>query len=130
MSETQIIEFTDNQAIADRKDNYLAITVDATKVIQSVRQSLRAFEWLHPDGRFKTPAELNEPEQEAYQQARANIESGKALPKPVLGIGLLENIEIGMGRAVFMLAAASGAKTIPVHIPKAHEADFKPFIAA
>ena len=57
-----------------------------------------------------------------------NFKVNKPIEKPVLGIGLLENIEIGIGRHVFLTAAHLGYKKIPVHIPKSHADDFLPFI--
>jgi hypothetical protein len=42
---------------------------------------------------------------------------------------MMENIEIGCGRAEFLTLAAHGLKTMPVHIPKSNESDFKPFRA-
>jgi len=128
MSVTTAIKFTDNPHIADRKDNYLSVTVDSAKIIDSWRGSLRAFEWITPEGRIKSMAELKPAEQEVRKEVEDLLDKGETLAKPVLGIGLLENVEIGIGRATFLVAAAQGMKEIPVHIPKAHEKDFRPFL--
>lgn len=50
------------------------------------------------------------------------------LERPVLGIGIMDNIEIGSGRDLFLCLAARGAISVPVHIPKSHEHDFRIFI--
>jgi hypothetical protein len=46
-----------------------------------------------------------------------------------LGIGLQDNVEIGSERAVLLTLAALGYETMPVHIPKSNESDFKHFRA-
>lgn len=130
MTGTNDIHFKDNPHIADRKDNYLPVTVDSAKIIESWRGSLRAFEWITPDGDIKEMAALKPAEQEARKKVEDLLDQGQTLAKPVLGIGLLENVEIGIGRATFLVVAAHGKKEIPVHIPKAHEKDFQPFLVA
>lgn len=128
MGATTAIEFTDNPHIADRKGNYLPVTVDSAKIINSWRGSLRAFEWITPEGKIKDMAALKPAEQEQRKEIEDLLNQGTPLAKPVLGIGLLENVEIGIGRATFLVAVAHGMKTVPVHIPKAHEKDFQPFL--
>ena len=44
-------------------------------------------------------------------------------------IGMMDNVEIGVGRAELLTLAAAGIETMPVHIPKSSESDFKPFRA-
>lgn len=127
---TDIIHFIDNPLIADRKDNYLSVTVDTAKIIESWRGSLRAFEWITPEGKIKDMADLKPAEQEQRKEIEDMLDKGETLGKPVLGIGLLENVEIGIGRATFLVCAAKGEKTIPAHIPKAHEKDFQPFLVS
>lgn len=123
------LEFTDNPAIRDRRDHYLDVTVDTAKVLKSWQSSLYAFEWMLPDGRMKSRDELSETEQTKYDAALEKIQSGQKLEKPVLGIGLIENIEIGSGRALFLLLAAAGIANIPAHIPKSNEDEFKQFLS-
>ncbi len=126
---TTAVKFIDNPLIADRKDNYLSVVLDSAKIIESWRSSLRAFEWITPEGKIKDIAELKPDAQTERKAVEDKMAKGVTLEKPVLGIGLLENVEIGIGRATFLVAYAHGQKQIPAHIPKAHEKDFKPFLA-
>lgn len=128
MTVTADIEFIDNPAIKDRMDSYANVTVKTEKVLESWRASLYAFEWILPDGRIKSAAELPAPEQAKRADIETRLQAGQPLEKPVLGIGLLENIEIGIGRHVFLTAASYGLPVIPVHIPKSHRDDFTPFL--
>lgn len=123
------IEFVDNPAIRERMSSYVCVTVNTDKVLQSWRASLYSFEWVRPDGQIKSLAELPEKEQAKRQDVMNKLQAGAPLEKPVLGIGLLENIEIGIGRHVFLTAAAHGIKHIPVHIPASHQEDFTPFLS-
>lgn len=123
------LSFIDNPAIKGREKNYAEVTVSIPKIVQSWRESLFSYEWMMPDGRIKARDELPEGERPKRDAAEKAIESGGPLEKPVLGIGLLENVEIGTGRAILLTLAAHGVKTMPVHIPASHKDEFKPFIA-
>jgi hypothetical protein len=123
------LTFIDNAAVAGRPGHYLTVTVDVAKILVSWQISLFSYEWMLPDGRLKDAAALPAIEQPKRAAVEERLNRGEALEKPVLGIGLLENVEFGAGRAVFLTLAALGAKKIPVHIPKTHEGDFLSFLA-
>ncbi len=128
MSKTKQINYIDNTVATTRPEYFICITVDTNKVIKSWKESLHSFEWLLPDGRIKDLTELPENEQPKRINAEQKIETSAAFEKPVLGIGIMDNIEIGSGRADFLTIAAHGVKEIQVHIPKSNENDFKDFI--
>lgn len=119
--------FTDNPVALNRADHYLEITVDTAKIIKSWRESLFSFEWLLPDGRIKSAGELSDTERPRREAVESALAGKRPLEKPVLGIGMMDNVEIGSGRATFLTLVAHGVKTIPVHIPRSNEADFKKF---
>ena len=123
------LKFIDNPVIAARQDRYTTMTIDVGAVLQSWRISLFSYEWLTPDGRIKTLDELPQQEQPKRLDIESRLSTGEAIEKPVLGIGLMENVEIGAGRAVFLTLAAHGCKTIPVHIPVSNAKEFAPFRA-
>lgn len=123
------VEFIENPAAASRPDAYLAVRVRADRVLKSWRSSLFAHEWMRPDGQLKAAAELAEGERAKRETIEESLRRGAPLEKPVLGIGLLECVEIGAGRAVFLTLAAQGMTEIPVHIPASQQKEFKPFLA-
>ena len=123
------IEFTDNSVVKAAPDRYVTVTVDTAKVLKSWRESLFAFEWLTPDGALREITDLPTAEQPKRLIVEQLLEKGTAVEKPVLGIGLMDNVEIGAGRAVFLTLAARGEKKIPVHIPKSNRDEFAPFMA-
>lgn len=129
MNRTAEIAFIDNPVIGTRRDRYADVTVDAARILKSWRESLYSFEWMLPDGRIKSRDELPPPERPGRDAVEALIRKGGPLEKPVLGIGLLENVEIGSGRATFLTLAAAGMETIPVHIPLSNREEFEPFLS-
>lgn len=120
-------QFQDNPVARNRPDHYIEITVDTGKIMKSWRSSLFSFEWLLPDGRIKTLAELSDNERARRAAVEAALTGQQPLDKPVLGIGIMDNVEIGSGRATFLTLVDLGLETLPVHIPRGNEADFKKF---
>lgn len=123
------IEFTDNKAAINAPDKFLSVEVDIAKVLKSWKGSVFSFEWLDEDGQPKAFEDLGASQSDKLRAAQTKLASGEALEKPVLGIGMLDNIEVGSGHAAFIIAAAMEHKTIAVHIPKSNESDFKDFLA-
>lgn len=120
--------YLDNAAIKDSKNKYETVTVSASQVIKSWKASLFSYEWLLPDGRIKDLKELPQSEQEKRQNVETSLQNKEPLERPILGIGLLENIEIGSGKEIFLTLCAHNMQQIEVHIPKDHKEDFKNFL--
>ena len=123
------LRFTDSTAIKGREDRYTAARVRVSAVLKSWRLSLFSFEWLQPDGSIRTLDELPLHERDKRSKIEKTLAAGGSLERPVLGIGLLDNVEIGAGRDVFLTLAAKGAQDIEVHIPVSNLKDFKQFIS-
>ena len=93
-----------------------------------MESSLYSFEWLEPDGTIKSPEALSAAEQDKRVDVETCIEKGVSMETPILGIGMLDNVEIGSGRATFLTLAAMGRKTMPVHVPTSSVDDFKKYL--
>jgi len=129
MSTGKTISFKDNSATQNRETTFIGIHVDVATVLASWRDSVFSVDWLDNDGAIKDAADMKDGprgKREAIEQA---IKDGAPITKSVLGIGLLDNIEIGSARAEFLTLAACGHKTLPVHIPASNEKEFQKFIA-
>lgn len=120
--------FKDNPALKGREEKFVTLEIKVAPVLASWQESIFAHEWLTPDGKIKKPSEMAEKVQERRKEIEKQIKGDAPLERPVLGIGILDNIEIGSGKDLFLSLAALGATTIPVHIPKSHENDFRMFI--
>ena len=119
---------TDNPSIKGREDRYVRVRVEAAKTIKSWRPSLFSFEWLTPDGAIRGLDDLPLHERDKRLKVEKALQAGQSLACPVLGIGLLDNIEIGAGRDVFLTLAAAGHTAIEVHIPVSSKKEFQDFV--
>ena len=119
-------QFIDNRAAA-RAGQYAVLTVDVARVLDSWRSSLFSYEWMTPDGRLKAPEALPPSQATKSAEAERKFAAGEPLEMPVLGIGLMDNVEIGAGRATFLTLARLGVRHLPVHVPQSHLKDFKAF---
>lgn len=120
--------FCDNAALKGREENFVLVNALVAPVLASWRESLFAHEWLHQDGTIRKPSEMNEKMRLRRKTVEDLLGSAVKLERPVLGIGILDNIEIGAGRDLFLALAAKGLDKIPVHIPKSHFEDFRFFV--
>lgn len=129
MIDLKSVKFIDHQAKIAAPERYLDVLVQVEAVLESYQLSLFSFEWLDAAGRVKDLPGLPEKERPKRENVERALQNGAALEKPVLGIGIQDNVEIGSGRAVFLTLAALGLKRIPVHIPASNKDDFKTFVA-
>lgn len=123
-----IPKLVDNASVKGKEDKYEIIEVNLKAVLEGWKISLFSFEWLLPDGSVRVPEELPETEREKYHAVLANYESGNELERPVLGIGIMDNVEIGSRRDVLLTLAAQGLETLEVHVPIANKDDFTPYL--
>lgn len=125
----QTINFQTSKAAIARPDFYISVNLDLSKTLKSWKMSVFSYEWLSPDGLVKALPELGEKESARWEAVESAAKSGAAIDIPVLGIGIQDHVEIGSGKAVLCTLAALGLQTIPAHIPKSNEEDFKAFLA-
>lgn len=109
-------------------DLYTEITVDAGKIIESWTLSVMSLEWLDKKGRIKALKNLKPMKQEKRLAIEEALKNGERIEKPILGIGLYDNVEMGSGRAAFVTLAAQGFDCIPVHVRKSQLASFQEFV--
>jgi len=129
MTKNANIEFIDNKAAQKAPEKFMSVQVDVARVLKSWKTSLFSYEWLDGEGKIKPFQDLDAPQTDKLRAAQSKMTSGEKLEKPILGIGILDNVEIGAGHAEFIIAALQEYKAIPAHIPKSNESDFKDFIA-
>lgn len=123
-----ILNLVDNPSLKGREDKYDTIEVNLDAVLKSWKISLFSFEWLTPDGDIRTPEQLPEKEREKYEHALSLYHSGQAMERPILGIGIMDNIEIGSRRDVLLTLITQNIQTLSVHVPKSNKQDFTPYL--
>lgn len=122
------INMIDNASIKGREDKYTTIYVDLNKVLKCWQISLFSFEWLTSDGQIRTPAQLPDKERQKFETILENIKNGIDLERPILGIGVLDNIEIGSRRDVLLTLYSQGLKSLSVHVFKSLEEEFSEYL--
>ncbi len=118
------IHWQDNPAASK---GFICMKVKTEAVIENWRQSAFSYEWLNPDGSIKAPSALTPAEQQKRLQVEQLLKEGKPLNKPVLGIGIMDNVEIGSGREILLTLADQGHASLDVHVPKNNADLFEPF---
>ncbi len=119
--------FTDNPAALSQASRYTEVLVDATKILQDWRQSLFAHELVDANGFVKGDDDINESRLEKREMVRSRLVAGQALEKPVLGIGIFDNIEIGAGSDTLATLVMEGITVLPVHVRVNQVDEFKAF---
>lgn len=122
------LHWTDSPSLKGREDRYTVVRVDTARILKSWRSSLFSFEWLAPDGAIRALDDLPMHERDKRLKVEAVLRKGEPVERPVLGIGILDNVEIGAGREIFLTIAAQGAREIEVHIPLSCRGDFKEYL--
>lgn len=125
---TDHIHLIDNPSLKGREDQYVTINVDLEAILKSWKISLFSFEWLTPEGQIRSADQLPEKEREKFDYVSTAIDKGNALARPILGIGVMDNVEIGSRRDVLLTLMTKGASRLDVHIPKSLEEDFTPYL--
>ncbi len=126
---TMTLQFTNSPSLKGREDRYMVVRIDTMAVLKSWRKSLFSFEWLMQDGGIRGLDDLPLHERDKRLRVEKSLSAGQSLERPVLGIGMLDNVEIGAHRDVFLTLAAQGIKDIEVHIPLSNKKDFTPFLS-
>lgn len=122
------INMIDNASIKGREDKYVSINVDLGKVLKGWQISLFSFEWLTPEGQIRTPEQLPDKERQKFETVLQDIKEGNDLERPILGIGVLDNIEIGSRRDVLLTLYTQGIKSLSVHVQKSIEEEFDEYL--
>lgn len=112
----------------DNPEKYAGMELDLSKVIDSWGMSIVAHEWLQK-GSFKAHADLQDHLQEEWTEVLEIAKSSNTMTRPILGIGVLDNVEVGTNRAVLSVADHLGLSSIEVLVPKAMTDIFKEWMA-
>jgi hypothetical protein len=128
MSKNLALSFHDNPAISGREAKFVTLKVAVFPILASWRNSLFAHEWLKEDGSLRPETELPDEKLVALQKNIAKLKQGEIIPRPVLGLGLTDSVEIGSGKDILMACCYLGLEKIEAHIPASHADEFKIFV--
>ena len=120
-------KWVSSRAVQDHPNPYAVLSIDMNKAVESWRQSIIAHEWLSKDGAFKGIDALSAPLKTQWEESLARAESGYEIERPILGLGVLDNIEIGTNRSILSVADHLGIDSIEVVVPEGMVKLFKEF---
>ena len=112
-------QFCNHTIVDSNPDDYIEIKTCPETIFKVWKLSFFAHELLHKDGHVKSETELSGETLQKYIAASESLKRGETLPKPILGIGIYEGIEIGVGREIIAAAYHAKIPSIPAHIRKA-----------
>jgi hypothetical protein len=124
---TKNLNLIDNPSIQDRNHKFTVMTVDLNKIVKDWKKSLYSFEWLLPDGSIRPPEKLTTDYRHQTQNIEQIYQLGGTLERPVLGFGMMDNVEIGSRKEVLLTLARIGVENLEVHVPTSCSDDFKKF---
>lgn len=121
--------FCDHPVVTGAADQYVEITVDLARVVDDWRQSLMSHELLAKAGGIKPDEALSPARLARRFEIREAYRRGEAIEKPVLGIGIFDSVEIGVGSDILVTLALEGLEAMPVHVRRSQVNEFKAFRA-
>ncbi len=118
-------QFYDHEVVQKTPETYQEISVSPAHVLTCWRSSMFACEVLDNNGEIKPEDKIAPDTLKRYLECIEMIKRGEETPKPILGYGIMDNIEIGVGREIILAAKTLGLIEIPVHIRKAQANDIQ-----
>ena len=122
------IKLIDNKIVHKNPQAYVTASLALRCIVESWRQSLFSFEWLDENGQVRANKDLEDTQKSKYDSIYAAYKTGIPMERPVLGVGVMENIEIGSRKDVLLTLYSLGIEKLDVHIPKSCICDFEKFM--
>lgn len=118
-------QFYDHEVVQKTPEDYREMNISPEKVLTCWQSSMFACEILDKSGKVKPEGDMAPETLKKYLDAVEMIKRSESIPKPILGIGLMDNIEIGIGREIIAAAANLNLSNIPLHIRNAQADDIE-----
>ena len=117
--------FYNHEIVQQSPDDYVEMILTPVAILDAWSLSMFAHELLNKDGSIKGENSMNEDTLSKYLDALESLKRGEDVAKPVIGIGIMDGIEIGIGREVIAACATLNINEIPFHVRKAQVDDVK-----
>lgn len=119
---TRYTEFYDHEVVQKTPDDYTEMTIAPQKLLDAWSSSLFAHELLK-NGAVKSSNDMKNDTLEKFIDADEKFKRNEPLPKPVIGIGIMDGIEIGIGREIIAAARVNDVDVINVCVRNAQLKD-------
>ena len=118
-------EFYDHEVVQRAPEDYVESHHTPQDILKAWATSIFAHEILTDGGEIKPQKAMQEATLEKFIAATDAFKKGESQPKPIIGVGIMDNIEIGIGREIIAAAKDFGIDTLPVHMRKAQAAEIE-----
>lgn len=117
--------FYDHEIVQRSPSDYLELSISPSIILTAWSQSMFAHEILSKDGTIKPNTQMSEATLDLFLKAQDMLKRDEPVAKPVLGVGIMDNVEIGVGREIVAAAYVLGLSVMPVHVRKGQADDIK-----
>lgn len=111
--------FYDHEVVRRSPADYVEMRLSPSALLKAWSLSMFAHEMLANDGTVKPVDCMNTETLEKLLYAQDAMKKGEAVAKPIIGVGIMDNIEIGIGREIVVAAQTMNIPEIPVHARQA-----------
>jgi hypothetical protein len=118
-------KFCDHAVVLASPDNYVEMTCSPKDVLDAWSLSIFAHELLNKDGSVKEKTDMVEPTLGKYIDALEMLKRGEDVAKPVIGIGIMDGVEIGIGREIIAASYILKLPKIAFHVRQAQADEIK-----
>ena len=117
--------FYDHEVVQRLPHEYIEMVAPPMDLLDAWSLSMFAHELLYNDGSIKAEADMNDVTLDRYLNALSNLKKGEPMPRPVLGIGIMDGVEIGLGREIIAACATLNISEISFHVRQAQAKEIK-----
>jgi hypothetical protein len=119
--------FTDHEIVQKDPEKYIEMECRPSDILKAWSLSSHAHELLDKQGEVLDKSVMNDVTLAKYITACDALKKGEAIAKPVIGIGIMDNLEIGIGREIIAAACVMGIDQILTHVRKAQHNEIRKF---
>lgn len=117
--------FYNHEVVQQSPDDYVEMTLSPRVILDAWSLSMFAHELLNKDGSVKAEDGMGEETLSKYLDALEALKRGEDVAKPVIGIGIMDGVEIGIGREIIAACATLSINEMPFHVRKAQADEVK-----
>ena len=122
--------FNDHEVVQRAPSDYVEMQMQPEAILKAWSLSMFAHEVLNKDGSIKSDKDMSAVTLEKYLAAKECLKRGEAVSKPIIGVGIMDNIEIGIGREIVAASYDLKINSIPVHMRQGQAKDIRKLLKA
>lgn len=120
--------FYNHEVVQKSPDDYVEILCSPDQILSAWRLSMFAHELIDKNGAVKPQSAMQGHVLQKYLTALESLKRDEDIAKPILGVGMMDNIEIGIGQEIVAAAKNIDIAEIPVNVRKAQVDEVKKLV--